>query len=240
MAIIGIILMVIGVGGLVFYIKKPFSIGHPAVAPIVFVAMFIVPLAFGWVVMPDGSAQTGTTIESDINWDITCTAVTGTGYDSNTSTNNDSRTINLAITITNGTSGTLDEDICRVNFTFEPIGATGSSTQDLATIMYSTSYDMEFEGEKMLDKTDNVYGAEWNDEGGTSDYTGRQSMDLTEEGWATITFDFDEGTTSWIVEADSSNEFQTLGSWKVIFSDNIGTIETWTVNCILAGYTSGA
>lgn len=240
MAILGIILAIIGVAGIIYYVKKPFSIGHPAVAPIIFVAMIIVPFAFGWVAIPASEAPAGQIATSEVTWDITAVEIVGSGYDSNTSINNDTNTIQIALTITNGTSGTLDEDIVQANFTFEPIGGLGSTTDDLATIKYSTSYDMEFQSEKMLDKTDNIYGAEWEDDGGTSDYTGRQSMDLTQDGWATITYDFDEGTSSWIIEADSSDEFATLATWYITFSDNTGVIDTWTVNCILADYTAGS
>lgn len=236
---IGWILVILGLAALIVYAKTKVSVGHPAVVPVVAVALIVAPFAMGWVAVPSQEpAPTGTTIDygSTICPSFDVTAAAG-GLNANANYNDDTRTFNIPVTI-NSTTNVLSATTAALNFSYEPVPTTGSTTDDLAVIYFESDYRMQFEGENILSTTNNIFDAEWTDESGSTDYKGSDSMQMTGNGWANITWTLDSGNSTWAEEAGTDDVYDTVATWNVRLYNGCSWSETYTVNLIVTSVTA--
>lgn len=234
--IISWILVILGVAGIIVYAKTKVSVGHPAVVPIVAVSLVIAPFAMGWIALPNQTPEQATVIDDTTcaEFDVTASAIS---LNSNSNYNDATRTFNIPVQL-NSTTNALDYTTAGLNFSFEPLPEAGSTTTDLAVIYYESDYLMSFEGSDILSKTDNIYNADWTDDGGTSDYSGADTMEMTGSGWANITWTFNSGNDTWAEDVDSGDVYDTIASWNVRLSNGCAWSDVYTVNLIVTSVTA--
>jgi len=135
--------------------------------------------------------------------------------------------------------GNIKANYSALNFSISPIPPDGSTADSLATIYFTTDYDMKFGGEHVLQETGGVYFANWTYRAGdnsqkTVDYASSMTMLMTETGWAEIDYKIDaDQSDAFGEELDTVGEG---GSWHITFHNSDWSWkETFTVNWIYIG-----
>ena len=99
----------------------------------------------------------------------------------------------------------LDGNYTSMNFTIIPVPPIGASCSDLATIYFSSPYDMKYNGEYVLLVKDGYYYANWsiNDDETTTHYIGSHVMFMCNVNWIEIHYRLDGDSMG--------NAFNTVG-----------------------------
>lgn len=239
---IGWILLIVGVGLLLYWAKTKVSIGHPAVAPILAVLLIAAPFYFGAIDL-EGLGQepvdTGTTIPTVSGCpDWTITESDGS-LNSDANLNADTNLFTVPVTI-NSTTNVLNNNQAALNFSIRPSPKPGQDTTDLGTIYYEvTNYNTEFESNEVLEVSSNEYLANWtNDLDDDVKVDAHSSYEMTDTGWANLTLNFDSGNDTWCEEVDSDDLYDSIAEFQVRFYDGCGWSETFRINLLVTSVTA--
>ena len=107
----------------------------------------------------------------------------------------------------------------------------------MATIHFSSDYDLEYGGEEVFNKSGNYFSVDWTTSTGTQSYTDTVDMQVSEDSWALITWTFNNNTAgNWVTELDAIGDSAT---WYVRFWNDCGTwSETVTITAIVVEFTA--
>lgn len=226
-ALIGLAVLIVVLGWVDVLNKKVMKAATPVVA-----LLLIVGLALAFVQVEDttdtGTIDTVTGVTFDIDPTDPCV---GGGFIDDVTWNDAETICTIPLEITG--SGELDGNLTALNFTITPIAPSGSDSTNLATVYFESDYLMKYSGEYVLEENSDTYFANWTHRSGTKDqttddYSGSETMLLTENGYANISYAFDSGTSDIF-----SAELDSIGdqvSWSIRFhnADNTWS-QTFTV-----------
>jgi len=232
---------VLGIGilaGLVYLYKCPANLKKPmlglAVGGILLGAVVgFAPYEAADTTPPPGATVAGLTFDVDVT-----NGTTGVGNQTTVQIN-EAETMATILLETAGTGG--DQPLCgthaSINFTFDPNPPIGANADDLATVYFSTPYQMKYNGEYVLDESSDTYYANWtfasgDNDASQQDYEGSMTMLMTETGYAEIDYEFDSGSSDcFSAELDTIGD---TGSWYIDFwTADHGWSETFLVTWIL-------
>lgn len=241
---IGWILVILGVGLLLYWAKTKVSIGHPAVAPILAVLLIATPFYVGAIDL-EGLGQepsdTGTVIpvvSGCPNWTIT-ESDGSSAMNSDVNLNTDTNLMTVPVTI-GTTNNSLNHNQAAMNFSIRPSPKPGQDTTDLGTIYYEVlNYNTQFESEDVLTVSSNEYSAGWtNNLGDDVKVDAHSSYEMTGTGWALLTLTFDSGNSTWCEEVATDDLYNSIAEFQIRFYDACGWSETFRINLLVTSVTA--
>lgn len=172
---------------------------------------------------------------------VTGKAVTsGTDYITTVNWDEDEDLFTIPITVADSSDGNLSGHKTAINFTLDPTSTSDYLSTTMATIYMKCDYKVQYGGEDIFSKTGNYYDVNWTTPSGTESYDTLEDMQISDESWALLSFEFNNGTAgNWVTELGAVGQSIT---WYITFwtpcGSQIDSRPTITVTATVVSYTA--